>query len=823
MATKLIKKHIGYSDSIVMKELEKIAIKEDLIKFEKKPEIQVKASAELKETGDVFMDAITLASFLRDRGFKKQASLLEKRALEYKEQDNKNNEQYNWWGENGDSFLEYAHKNDYQEPVQCSNNYGDVEDNVEQHKKVMMSINRQPTNKNASINKKKLINEINLIAQEIEEDPNWKAMKANISKAIEDGIEGIKKAKSMPSGGIPLKPIYENKLTDEFKKITGLTDDNLNEYIALAENKTINIIIQGGNPNLYSLGLLDKLLKGGNIELSSWKNLISSPYFNTTASSEIKKGCQILGVKFGDVISQAVNNIKNYAYRVVNSSITMNEAKIAVFLEKQKALNDYTRIYGEIRTKYNENKNIKTINSWLRGGLLNELRKPIWSASDNLFTNLKSLNSMLGDKLRFNPDGFENSLDNVITNCNTLLKVFNSASNFYNISNKAGDFTKYSEEVNKNINNCSNDIDQTKKALYEYKAYDKNLRMTPSELKVDINAMVPRIERMIKGWITVSNEAAKVPGKLNEDIIEKIQTELKLGTEILKAFKNANNSKPYAYFYRSMPKGSIPKDVKELEGVVATWENELAVSNKYINELVKGAHLKNEVMKLGFGGGFTGIVPTQQIKSPSKGTGTGTYSAPKKVSKEIESNIQVMQKGQEDFAAYAKTLDIKEDRETDIAEAIDTAKQGLKGANPDGIWGPNTQTSLETIQRYIDTNPALKGKIKEKIHSAKPAGESESEIIKNVRTNIVILGYAQALLGNDKYKKLLPYVLKSSGYDTIPKMYTPPIKGNVKSFMPIEDGINISEKELSSLGQLKGYLNSKGYNITSASGIEEVK
>jgi hypothetical protein len=192
--------------------------------------------------------------------------------------------------------------------------------------------------------------------------------------------------------------------------------------------------------------------------------------------------------------------------------------------------------------------------------------------------------------------------------------------------------------------------------------------------------------------------------------------------------------------------------------------------------------------------------------------GTGGYSAPKKISKGLEHNIQVMQSLQENFAVYARTLDIKEDRETGIEKAVHTAKPDVKGANADGKWGPNTQASLETIQKYIDNSKVLKDKINKKLHTAQPAaGESESEINKNVINNVKILTKSQALLGDPKYAKHLSQVIKDSNFDSIPKFLQDPNESDPDSFMPVEGGISISSRQLSSLGGLKVYLNNNGY------------
>lgn len=79
-------KHISFSDSIVMRELEKVAKEKGLVEEEVYiPIIKKKASCKLVENDDVFANAISLAAELRQRGFKKQAASLEEKAVLYKQ------------------------------------------------------------------------------------------------------------------------------------------------------------------------------------------------------------------------------------------------------------------------------------------------------------------------------------------------------------------------------------------------------------------------------------------------------------------------------------------------------------------------------------------------------------------------------------------------------------------------------------------------------------------------------------------------------------------------------------------------------------------
>ena len=155
-------KHIGFSDSIVMKELEKVAYRTNLVQND--PE-QEKVATKLTTTDDLFLDTITLATALRDNGFVKQAEKLEEKVLQYKIAS-KDDDKYNWWQETGSSLIDYSHQVDDYEEIPSAKGDGVVENQNEIHKILEDVLKHQPTGKVGSQNKEIVVMAINALGQD---------------------------------------------------------------------------------------------------------------------------------------------------------------------------------------------------------------------------------------------------------------------------------------------------------------------------------------------------------------------------------------------------------------------------------------------------------------------------------------------------------------------------------------------------------------------------------------------------------------------------------------------------------------------------------
>src|ERR1700748_170807 len=101
----MIFKHKPLSESIVMKEFEKVAVSKGLVKGENLSKTaSIKSS--LNPTDSLFIDMINLATGLREQGFEKEAESLEEKLFVYKQAEA---HLYRAVDEDADDLLDFAH------------------------------------------------------------------------------------------------------------------------------------------------------------------------------------------------------------------------------------------------------------------------------------------------------------------------------------------------------------------------------------------------------------------------------------------------------------------------------------------------------------------------------------------------------------------------------------------------------------------------------------------------------------------------------------------------------------------------------------------
>ena len=189
-------KHINFSESIVMRELEKIARKTGMIEEDIFiPIINKKASVKLAENkDDLFSSIVSLASVMRERGFKKQAADLEEKAVLYikayntptmpiEERQEREKNLYNT--RMGEGVLTSAHAPLDEGTLPSQSNEGHIETIEEINKILMDSTKKVPTGKVGDNLSHKLVimakEALNKIGQEFDPD----AATANLGKSLE--------------------------------------------------------------------------------------------------------------------------------------------------------------------------------------------------------------------------------------------------------------------------------------------------------------------------------------------------------------------------------------------------------------------------------------------------------------------------------------------------------------------------------------------------------------------------------------------------------------------------------------------------------------
>lgn len=137
----MIFKHKSLSDSIVMKEFEKIAVSKGMAKVSEKS-ITKSASASYQPSKNLIDDMFNLANGLREYGFEKDASSLEEKVLAYKLAET---HLYRAIDEDADDMLDFAHPKKDKVQLDAADGHGEIEDTRSQHKKIIDIVNKQPS------------------------------------------------------------------------------------------------------------------------------------------------------------------------------------------------------------------------------------------------------------------------------------------------------------------------------------------------------------------------------------------------------------------------------------------------------------------------------------------------------------------------------------------------------------------------------------------------------------------------------------------------------------------------------------------------------
>jgi len=112
----ITKQSFNFSDSLVLRELQRIGREKGLITEDAEPffvpELKKQASNKLEQTGNLVLDAVNLANALKRKGYVKQAEILVEKALTLKKSmaEGGYDSLYNFWSETGKDLENAAHK-----------------------------------------------------------------------------------------------------------------------------------------------------------------------------------------------------------------------------------------------------------------------------------------------------------------------------------------------------------------------------------------------------------------------------------------------------------------------------------------------------------------------------------------------------------------------------------------------------------------------------------------------------------------------------------------------------------------------------------------
>lgn len=139
------KHNINFLDSPVMRELERHAISKGIIKLA--PITKEASVKSLDPTDDLLIDLFKLADGLKEKGFNKAAESLEDKVLAFKMAET---HLYRVIDEDGEDLIGFAHPKKVN-VADAKDDNGTVENLLEQHKKIVDIVNKNPTGKIASV------------------------------------------------------------------------------------------------------------------------------------------------------------------------------------------------------------------------------------------------------------------------------------------------------------------------------------------------------------------------------------------------------------------------------------------------------------------------------------------------------------------------------------------------------------------------------------------------------------------------------------------------------------------------------------------------
>lgn len=211
-------KNIKFSDSFVMRSLERIAIKNGTFKQTELKNKHLIKEAVSSFSGDVFVDLIKLAKELRNRGYKKQAEKLEDKLFICKQAEA---HLYRAIDEDGEDLINAAHPDGECHISDAQEGHGIVNTILTRHKKILDIVNKPVKNTSKQSKSESLVDDL-IVATSYVLNVNLKKLAQSAAEDFYSGNADKKKEKLESVNKV---------ISEKFKEIatqikTGLADIN---------------------------------------------------------------------------------------------------------------------------------------------------------------------------------------------------------------------------------------------------------------------------------------------------------------------------------------------------------------------------------------------------------------------------------------------------------------------------------------------------------------------------------------------------------------------------------------------------------------------
>ncbi len=793
-------KHIGFSDSIVMRELEKIARDKNLVEEELYiPILNKKASTDLVSTGDVFMDTINLAKALRMKGFPKQAIALENQVIEFKKTaaDIADNP-YDWWEEKGDSLLEHAHSEDKVE-LPSSGGFGLIEDEVNAHDKIMRLVEKAPTGKIAKKNtesKNLVIQAINALAVD---EKTMAANKTVIRAYGEIGKKLEALYKYVISEKYTLKPLTPGEWNSD-QRFVWL----INNYPALFGNiRNIDKI-----KTIIPQHLIAKQTAGFN-----WAQIIQYLIKNPSylklvgiTGADLKK---LRDEGASSSVKQPINDKIHKFHSGLQKRYQDNiEAMKGVLPQMQEIVQQhYQNVYGskinqmiEIYSKYHVSeifsKNITSIDIEIPRGIISQLRAAIKDFRDTIEKDTVNNIIVKGNAL---PASYSYHSQPVVIAINSFEKVLyaHPAIGSLGVIFSKGDIIH--ESIGKSLDKSRQVLSILRKmiAIEPFENSDKFIK--------EVTHTVNILERIYNATENVTTQPYGI-------VYNKLKgTKIDVDKEII----------PVTTYWKSLfdiaiaTKKSADNALKGFRRLLEEKKQRQTIEIEKGTEYLKESKDNNDhlIVKNGFdSAALVDAVGKPVPTTPTKPSARVPYTPSRpKVTDKTKKIIQLMQKRCIDFADFVSARKENDIKINPALTAIHTALTSARGINLDGVWGANTTKALQSIKDYAANKKITVGN---KIIVNAPKYNKQLE--KAAISNAYFVGAVAALAGDPSKADMLKNLSKLLPMDKIPTEFT-------DDYSEVDGGIPLYVSNLRSLFTLKKYLIARGFNPVTPIMLEETE
>jgi hypothetical protein len=807
-------KHINFYDSPVMRELARQAIKNGKVSQPSVDEIvkNVGLKPTIKSTGNLFIDLVSLAEGLRNKGFASEAESLEEKIVAYKRASKEYSEELSIAHPEGDTTMGEA-----------TNGLGDVETLESAHNKIIsVVVDKNPTGKQS-------------------------AVVTNILKATRDILEIKKKAQDTKDPG--LENSAEDNGDDVFSGKSITVQKNINE---------INEILASEFPKISSI------LNSQSLDPSKW----IFDYSRLVSGSDSMKN---LYATRAEVDLASINKLLQDNKNLYGENFTGDQLGKIYFVLTSYAKNKefdklvyYGNIVGNIGSKYfsgsqpNSDKreylanNEESANNqifhdnpnsiWVWSGWVPSLngihfkfdQDRLLQAAKEIqtiqYNNFKTLFS--DEKLNQATTKIQAEIKSDLTSWNEVIEYFNNTlqltpvaksntSLVMTIISQIGKLKKYLEDgdLNKKLVDLTNAMWDSKQVL--------NISTKCNEAIVEIKNLIQLLNTkpLSPGDVIVQDssqvvsllmttakmywEAAKKVDQKSSTYKEYSQNQ-RVTFNLAKTVK-AGTGKPYSILYQS---------VKEVFPQATTYEKLIQESQKWLEESsnntgitadqFEGSKVAEKLipeMKK-FAEGLIRKTPSSSSSAVKPVTGPGVKSTPSSSGSAIglakanmndpkEVAVATMQQYLAYFAealsseaAKAKFTDYDAQ---DIASIVRTGPKANPAVNTyDGKWGTQTQAALDLANKYLK-QLGVSG-LDTKARYSNRVTSSDAESVAKNNASLLSQG-TQTLTSNNK--------INTNGqqnylYDKLPQH----IDWNNVEYPLLQHYVPVTSNDLSSLGSL---------------------